>query len=122
MRPKNKSAAIHMIKRICTWCCICLSWRCSFHLGVYQSYLNMNLHSNGYFVFPRDADVSETGISAANCENKMPTYTYIRSKYTQRHEHLNNAIIKHQQMIVNKYFEVGSLLQIYFVLYRYRHQ
>ena len=50
------------------------SWQFPLQSATHQSNLNTNLHPNGFFVLPRDADVATAGISAANCEKK-----YIRS-------------------------------------------
>ena len=75
------------------------SWQFPLQSATHQSNLNTNLHPNGFFVLPRDADVATAGISAANCEKK-----YIRSAASTNNFFFyqkNPQKSVHQQVIVN---------------------
>ena len=72
------------------------SWQFPLQSATHQSNLNTNLHPNGFFVLPRDADVATAGISAANCEKK---YIRVRRRWGTSicmwlacsYAHLNNS-------------------------------
>ena len=50
------------------------SWQFPLQSASHQSNLNTNLHPNGFFVLPRDADVATTKISAANAALRAQAY------------------------------------------------